>query len=40
MSVQSTAWLQKRKQNRNVSVLPVTGQNELLFPVSTPQAIF
>ncbi len=40
MSIQSTARLQKRKQNHNFSVLPVTGENELLFPVLTPQAIF
>ncbi len=34
------AKLQKRKQNRSFSVLSVMGENELLFPVPTPQATF
>ncbi len=40
LPTQSTARLLERKQNRKVSVSPVMGENELLFPVSTPQAIF
>ena len=40
LPIQSTARLQKRKQNHKFSVLPVISENELLFPVSTPQVIF
>ena len=40
LPIRSAASLQKRKQNQKFSVLPVMSEDELLFPVSTPKAIF
>ncbi len=39
-SIRSAARLQKLKQNHKFSVLSVMSENELLFPVSTPQLLF